>query len=83
MEKLIKKKQKKDSTLVTPSSSISSINPADDPFEEITRWFKTKRLDRAACPDPIAWWGVCVSLIILMTCPNIHFSINLNIQSSD
>jgi hypothetical protein len=61
MEKLIKKKQKKDSTLVTGAvTPSSSINPVDDPFEEITRWFKTKRLDRMACPDPIAWWGVCV-----------------------
>jgi hypothetical protein len=59
MEKIIKKKQKKDST-TTPSSSISDINLGDDPFEEIMRWFKTKRLDRVACPDPIAWWGVCV-----------------------
>jgi len=85
MEKLINKKQKKDSTLVTPSSSIPSINSVDDPCEEITHWFKTKWLDRAACPDPIAWWGVCVSLIIFKTCPNIqvHFSISLNIQSSN
>jgi hypothetical protein len=59
MEKLIKKKQKKDGAL-TASSSISNIDPDNDPFEEITRWFKTKRLDRAACPNPIAWWGVCV-----------------------
>ena len=61
MEKLMKKKRKKDSTMpVTASSSISNFNPDDDPFEEITRWFKTKRLDRAACPNPIAWWGVRV-----------------------
>ena len=59
MEKLMKKKQKKDG-LLTASSSISNINPNDDPFEEITRWFKTKRLDRVACPNPIAWWGVRV-----------------------
>jgi hypothetical protein len=59
MEKLIKKRQKKDGTL-TVSSSFSNIDPDDDPFEEITRWFKTKRLDRAACPNPIAWWGVRV-----------------------
>jgi hypothetical protein len=61
MEKLMKKKQKKDGTMpVTASSSISNINRDDDPFEEITRWFETKRLDRAACPNPIAWWGVRV-----------------------
>ena len=62
MEKLIKKKQKKNGNLLTPSSSASNIDPIDDPFEEITRWFKTKRLDRVACPDPISWWGVCVFL---------------------
>ena len=60
MEKLIRKKQKKDGNL-TPSS-ITNVDLDDDPFEEITRWFKTKRLDRMACPDPIAWWGVCVCL---------------------
>jgi hypothetical protein len=60
MEKLMKKKQKKNGTMaVTPSSSIADISD-DDTFEEITRWFKTKRLDRVACPNPIAWWGVCV-----------------------
>jgi hypothetical protein len=59
MEKLIKKRQKKDGAL-TASSSFSNIDRDDDPFEEITRWFKTKRLDRAACPNPIAWWGVRV-----------------------
>ena len=61
MEKLIKKRQKKDGTL-TPSSSTSDINSVDDAFEEITRWFKGKRLDRVACPDPISRWGVCVFL---------------------
>jgi hypothetical protein len=62
MEKLMKKKQKKDGTAgtLTASLSISNINPNDNPFEEITRWFKTKRLDRVACPNPIAWWGVGV-----------------------
>jgi hypothetical protein len=60
MEKLMKKKQKKDGGTLTASSSISNINPDDDPFDEITRWFKTKRLDRMACPNPIAWWGVCI-----------------------
>ena len=59
MEKLMKKKQKNDGTL-TASSSISNFNSEDDPFEEITCWFKAKRLDRTACPNPIAWWGVCV-----------------------
>ena len=57
MEKLMRKKQKEDGTL-TVLSSISSIIPDDDPFEELTRWFKTKWLDRMACPNPIAWWGV-------------------------
>jgi len=41
MEKLMKKKQKKDSTL-TPSSSIANINFDDDHFEEIMHWFKAK-----------------------------------------
>ena len=59
MEKLIKKKQKKDGTLA-PSLSVSDINLGDDPFKEIAHWFKIKRLDHVACPDPIAWWGVCV-----------------------
>ena len=59
MEKLMMKKQKKDGTL-TASSSFSNISPDDDPFEEITHWFKTKQLDRTACPNLITWWGVCV-----------------------
>ena len=64
MEKLIKKKQKKDGNL-TPSLSISNIDSNDDPFKEITHWFKTKWLDRIACLDLIAWWGYVFSLIIL------------------
>jgi len=36
MEKLIKKRQKKDGAL-TASSSFSNIDRDDDPFEEITR----------------------------------------------
>jgi hypothetical protein len=63
MEKLMKKKQKQDgSATVASSSSITAadMNHDEDMFEEITRWFKTKKLDRKACPNPIAWWGVCV-----------------------
>jgi hypothetical protein len=61
MEKLMKKKQKKDGTL-TASLSISNINPDGDPFEEITCWFNKKQLDCMTCPNPITWWGVRVSL---------------------
>ena len=53
------KKQKKDGSLNIPSSN-SNVNPDDDPFEEITHWFNTKWLDRKACPNLIAWWGVRV-----------------------
>ena len=61
MEKLIKKKHKKGAQRTgyqTLSSSIGNLDSDDNPFEEITRWFRTKRLDRLACPNPIAWWGV-------------------------
>jgi len=46
----------------------------DDPFEEITRWFRTKRLDRVACPDPIAWWGVGNLSLSKVFCPYIFLS---------
>jgi hypothetical protein len=59
MEKLMIKEQKKASTL-TASSIISNISPDDDPFEEITHWFKIKWLDCMACPNPITWWRVCI-----------------------
>jgi hypothetical protein len=85
MEKLMKKKQKKDgASTVTSSSSTADINPDEDTFEEITRWFKAKVLDRKACPNPIAWWGVCHGVLLnIKIIPYIFFSINSNIQSSD
>jgi hypothetical protein len=55
MEKLIRKNQRKRAK----TAGVSSANGDDDPFDELNRWFKMKRLDRTACPNPIAWWGVC------------------------
>lgn len=82
---MIKKKQKKDAKggTLTPSGSMTNAD-SDDPFEEITRWFRTKRLDRVACPNPIPWWGVSVFLDektfnVLM----FAFSTNSNIRFFD
>jgi hypothetical protein len=67
MEKLIKKKQKQDAKddRSTRSGCVDNTN-RDDPFEEITRWFGSNRLDRVACPNPIAWWGVSLILYLMM-----------------
>jgi hypothetical protein len=62
MEKLIKKKKRQDAKdgNSTRSVHITTTDGEDDPFEEITRWFGTKRLNRVVCPNPITWWGVCI-----------------------
>jgi len=60
MEKLIRKRERKEGKKAIDSTSTADGN--EDVFEELNRWFKTKRLDHAACPNPISWWGVCTPI---------------------
>ena len=65
MDQLIKKKQKKASTS-TASTSMDNgklTGSNEDPFEELNRWFKSKWLEREACPNAILWWGVSIPLV--------------------
>jgi hypothetical protein len=75
MEKLIRKNQKK------AAKRADSSN--DNPFDELNRWFKMKRLDRTACPNPIAWWGVSTFVISKSSVLNFWASINTSILYSD
>jgi hypothetical protein len=81
MEKLIKKKKKQDGNL-TQSLGITNSDH-QDPFEEITRWFGSKRLEQAACPNPITWWGVSLFLYLKILSSCLLFSTSLNIQLFD
>jgi hypothetical protein len=61
MEQLIKKKQKKANTSTTSTSTaVGNV----DPFEELNRWFKSKRLGREACPNAVPWWGVSILVLV-------------------
>jgi hypothetical protein len=80
MEKLIKKKQKKASTS-TSTISTSMAHSKENPFEELNRWFKSRRLEREACPNPIPWWGVCTLVLVSSFRTKFFASINLNILS--
>jgi hypothetical protein len=82
MEQLIKKKQKNSSTSMS-TTSTSMANSKEDPFEELNRWFKSRRMEREACPNPIPWWGVCILVQVIASSflSKYFFSINLNILS--
>ena len=73
MEKLIRKKKKKDRTEVLYS---------ENPFEEIERYFKLLRLWREDCPNPIPWWGVSCILFNFLKSYYHHSSFTLKSQSS-
>jgi len=81
MEQLIKKKQKKDARKTGMSAVSTNTVNSDDPFEEFNRWFKSRRLEREACPNPIAWWGICTFVPSVVFTTKCFASINSNTLS--
>ena len=53
MEKMINKK-----------AQVATFEMSDnDPLAELNHFFMTKLLSQAECPDPIAWFSVCLLLV--------------------
>ena len=64
MESLIKKKKKKKGKSV--NQELVPVNM--DPFAELNRYFIQPRLKREDCPNPIPWWGVSNTILLLYIC---------------
>jgi hypothetical protein len=53
---------------------------ASDRFAELNRFFESDPLSRTECPDIIAWYGVCLRMLVAKSSDNsaYYFTVEIN-----